>query len=144
MSQVTQAESKDIPEVIDLLKRCHLPQDGVHSCLATLLVSRDAGHIIGCSALEIYERVALLRSVAVNPASRSRGLGKALVLEQVEASRRHGIQEIYLLTETAPAFFQRLGFHLIERAAVALSIYASIEWTSACPASAQAMMLKLE
>lgn len=143
MSQITQAEVKDMSEVLALLERCHLPQDGVHACLATLLVACDAGHVIGCSALEVYECVALLRSVAVDPASRSCGLGKALVQEQVEASRRRGIQELYLLTETAPAFFQRLGFCPVERSAVAPAIYASVEWTSACPASAQAMVLKL-
>ncbi|WP_220198027.1 GNAT family N-acetyltransferase [Ktedonospora formicarum] len=116
-----------MPDVLDLLERCHLPQDGVHACCATLLVAREAGRVIGCSALEIYGTVALLCSVAVDPASRSRGLGQALVLTQVKTSRRCGIQERYLLTETAPAFFQRLGFCLIERSAVAPAIYASVE-----------------
>ncbi len=143
MSTITQANAEDIQEVLDLLERCHLPQDGVHACLSTLVVAREAGRVIECSALEVYESVALLRSVAVGPASRSRGLGQALVLAQVSAARRRGIQEIYLLTETAPDYFLRLGFRPIERSAFAPAIHVSVEWTSVCLASAQAMVFEL-
>lgn len=40
--------------------------------------------------------------------------------------------------------FQEIGFtRLIDRLAVALAIRASVEWTSACSASAQAMVFEL-
>ncbi len=78
MSTITQANAEDIQEVLDFLERCHLPQDGVHACLSTLVVAREAGRVIGCSALEVYESVALLHSVAVDPASRSRSLGASV------------------------------------------------------------------
>lgn len=40
--------------------------------------------------------------------------------------------------------FQEIGFtRLIDRFAVALAIRASVEWTSACSASAQAMVFEL-
>lgn len=58
-------------------------------------------------------------------------------------ARQLGIHEVYLLTETAADYFPRFGFHRIERAAASPAIHSSVEWTSACPASAQAMVLSL-
>ncbi len=82
--------------------------------------------------------------MAIDPGYRSRGLGRQLVKAQVEEARRLGIQEVYLLTETARDYFLRFGFRLIERSAVSLALHASVEWTSACPTSAQAMVLQME
>jgi len=54
------------------------------------------------------------------------------------------VATVYLLTETAAGFFPRFGFQPIQRAEVAPAVQQSIEFTSACPASAQPMRLVLE
>jgi len=82
--------------------------------------------------------------VAVDSAHRSHGLGRQLVEAQLEEAHRRGIQEVYLLTETASDSFPRFGFRPIERSAVAPAPHASVEWATACPASAQAMVLQME
>lgn len=138
------ARSSDLASVLALLDTVGLPQEGFAEVLPATIVAREASRVIGCAALEIYGAVALLRSVAVDPAYRSRGLGQQLVKARLEEARQHGIQHIYLLTETAQDYFLRFGFRLIERSAVSAAIRASVEWTSACPASAQAMVLPLE
>ena len=98
---------------------------------------------MGCAALELYGQAALLRSVAVAWDLRSTGLGRRLTEAALELSRHLGVEEAYLLTETADHFFPRFGFRPIPRSEVPRSVRSSIEFTSACPASARAMMLDL-
>jgi amino-acid N-acetyltransferase len=107
-------------------------------------VTREAEQVIGCAALEVSGNVALLRSVVVDPVYRSAGLGQQMVETQLTLARKRGIQEVYLLTATAPEYFLRFGFQLIGRSAVSPALHQSVEWTSACPASAHVMVLSLK
>ena len=66
-------------------------------------------------------------------------LGKDLVL-----ARERGVSAIFLLTTTAEDFFPRFGFERVSRAAVPESVRASVEFQSACPASAVVMALPIE
>jgi amino-acid N-acetyltransferase len=59
----------------------------------------------------------------------------------LDLAQARGITEVYLLTETAQHYFPRFGFHAIPRQTVAPAIHHSVEWTSACPETAQAMLL---
>ena len=100
MSIMAFAQAEDLPLVHSLLERSGLPQEGLDTSLETLIVARKAEQVIGCAALEVYGNVSLLRSVAVDPAHRSKGLGQQMVEMQLAQARRRGIQEVYLLTET--------------------------------------------
>ncbi len=60
------------------------------------------------------------------------------------AAANRGVQQVYLLTETAADFFPRFGFQPIARSAVDPAVQTSIEFTSACPASAVAMVVMLK
>ena len=144
MSEFSRASPVDLADILALLERSGLPQAGLEEALATTVVVRESGRVVGCSALEVYGTTALLRSVAVDPLRRSHGLGGRLVQAALSVARQLGIHEVYLLTETAADYFVRFGFQRIERRAASSAIYLSIEWTSACPASAQAMVLSLE
>ena len=92
------------------------------------------------AGLERYGRHGLLRSVAVSPAWRGRGIAGALTEEILATAEREGLEAVYLLTETAADFFARHGFRRIERSAVAESVRASAEFTALCPASAVVMV----
>ena len=61
----------------------------------------------------------------------------------LELSRHLDVEEAYLLTETADLFFPRLGFRPIPRSEVPRSVRSSVEFTSACPAGARALVLDL-
>lgn len=98
---------------------------------------------MGSAALELYGPAALLRSVAVRRDLRGTGLGRRLTEAALGLSRELGIEETYLLTETADRFFPRFGFRLVPRSEVPASVQRSVEFTSACPASARAMVLYL-
>ncbi len=134
----------DVDEVERLLSGSGLPLDDLRSHLGTTLVAREAGVIVASAALELYAPFALLRSVAVAPASRGRGFGLAIVRAAMALAARHRVTEVYLLTETASDFFPRLGFERVARDRVPTSVRQSVEFTSACPASAVAMAVRID
>jgi amino-acid N-acetyltransferase len=80
-----------------------------------------------------------LRSVAVRPAWRSHAVGRELVRRIVREAEGRGLHALYLLTTTAEHYFPRFGFERIERTDVAPEIAETVEFKSACPASAVAM-----
>src|SRR6266446_5871224 len=113
MSVIERAAPADLADILALLERCGLPQAGLEEALATTVVAREAGRMVGCSALEVYGTTALLRSVAVDPLRRSHGLGSRLVQRALSMARQLRVHEVYLLTETAADYFPRFGFHQI-------------------------------
>ena len=52
-------------------------------------------------------------------------------------------QALYLLTTTAEGYFPKFGFERITRAEVPPSVQASVEFATACPASAIVMRKRL-
>lgn len=136
---IAAATAGDIPPVLALLEASGLPTAGLAECLATLLVARDGEALVGCAAIEPYGSSALLRSVAVDASRRGYGLGRRLMLAALDLARTHAVETVYLLTDTADGFFGTLGFHPFPRADVPAAVRESVEFTSACPASARAM-----
>jgi amino-acid N-acetyltransferase len=137
------ARAKDLDAIERLLIASGLPIDGVRDCLSSTLVARDAGRLVGCAALELYRSSALLRSVAVDASRRGEGLGRQLTDDALVLASALGVRAVFLLTTTAGEFFPRFGFTRIERAAVPDDVRQSIEFTSACPASALVMRIRL-
>jgi amino-acid N-acetyltransferase len=140
---IDSARDAELPAVLALLKQAGLPPDGLSDHLSTTLVARDASSIVGSAALELYGDAALLRSVAVDQRLRGQGLGQQLTHAALDLARQHGVDTVYLLTETATDFFPRFGFQPTTRSAVAPAVQPSVEFTSACPASAAVLALDL-
>ena len=140
---VDRARPEDAETIVELLKAQHLPPDGLLDHLATTFVARQNGHVVGSAALEVYVDGALLRSVAVAPALRGRGVGRDLTEAALVAARGLRIPALYLLTTTADHYFPKFGFERITRADVPASVQASVEFTSACCASAVVMRKQL-
>jgi amino-acid N-acetyltransferase len=136
-------DATDRLAVLALLEHNGLPQDGLSDHWATTLVARAGGTIVGSAALEMYDKAALLRSVAVDQARRGQGLGQQLTQAALSLAKQQGVTEVYLLTETAADFFPRFGFRPVSRAQVAPAVQGSVEFTTACPASALAMIASL-
>ena len=74
---------------------------------------------------------------------RGTGLGRRLVAEAESLAIAAGISELYLLTETAAAWFPRLGYTSAERAEAPAALTASPEFTGACPDSAVLLRKRL-
>jgi amino-acid N-acetyltransferase len=140
---VVKARQEDAGTIVDLLKTEHLPPDGLLDHLDTTFVARQDGRIVGSAALEVYADGALLRSVAVVSELKGRGVGRELTDAVLSAARELRVPALYLLTTTADEYFPRFGFERITRAEVPASVQASVEFTSACPASAVVMRKRL-
>jgi amino-acid N-acetyltransferase len=81
------------------------------------------GTVIGCGALHVmWEDLAEIRTVAVDPAYRGRRIGHRIVAELIEAAREVGVARIFVLTfETR--FFGAFGFQEIDGAPVPQPVY---------------------
>jgi len=142
--QISAAAEHELSEVFALLDECGLPREGLMDHLATTLVARIGEEIVGCSALELYGKYALLRSVAVKPPQQGRGAGTRLTKAALDLASRHQVATVYLLTETASEFFSKLGFKPIPRSEVSKEVLRSIEFTTLCPDTATVMTIPLK
>lgn len=137
------ADARDLPAVRRLLETQHLPLDGVDENLSTTVVAKEGSEVVGAAAVELYADGALLRSVVVDPLLQGRGLGHRLSEAALSLASARGTHTAFLLTTTAEKFFPKLGFEQIVRDEVPASVQASIEFQSACPASAVVMRKRL-
>ena len=134
------ATADDLAGVERLLTASGLPLDGVREALPTFTVAEAAGDLVGVAGLEVCCEHALLRSVAVRPEWRTRGVGRALVTRVISDAEARGIHALYLLTTTAERYFPSFGFRTVTRDAVPADVQATKEFQGACPASATVMM----
>ena len=141
---IERATRDDAASILDLLARSALPADGMLDHLDTALVARADGRVVGSAALEVYADGALLRSVAVDAGFRGVGLGQQLTHAALALAETLGAPSVYLLTTTAQGFFPRFAFSPIARADVPATVQQSVEFRSACPASAIVMRRRLD
>jgi amino-acid N-acetyltransferase len=140
---IVAAHDADVQAILALLERTGLPPDGLREHVRTTLVARSGERVIGSAALELYGKAALLRSVAVEAEFRGAGLGHQLTHAVLDLARQRGVTTAYLLTETAADFFPRFGFRPTTRTAVDPAVQQSVEFVSACPASAHVLVATL-
>jgi amino-acid N-acetyltransferase len=126
-------------EVIALLTAENLPVADLPLNLNNFLVALQNNEVIGVAGLEVYDTSALLRSLAVHPAYRGQGIADQLLQNISALGNLKGIVELYLLTETAPAYFEKKGFVNIIRAEVPAGVQQSAQFSHVCPQSAIVM-----
>ncbi len=131
--------------VIALLDRCGLPSGDVRPSAAMVFFGcRIRRELAGVVGLELYGTEALLRSLAVAPAYRHVGMGKALVAYAEAAATGRGVSDLYLLTTTAAPFFARLGYQPLPRAEAPEAIRTTAQFSGLCPASSTFMGKRME
>lgn len=124
------------PEVEAFLKQAGLPvSDLSPSATLKLLGVRDSGQLTGAVGIESFGAVGLLRSLAVSPEHRKKGVGAELVSDAESWACEHGIETLYLLTPTAAGFFARLGYETTSRSEAPAAIAATAQFKDLCPAS---------
>ncbi len=142
MTAVNAEPNPSLRAAVALLAAAGLPSsDLTEPQLEHFLFSGPRDAPTGLVGLELYDGVALLRSLAVAPDAQRSGLGSAL-LEQAEGyACAHGVRSVYLLTTTAQRFFERHGYRLTSRETCPAAIRSTSEFTSLCPASS-ALLVK--
>lgn len=139
--KIRAAQTNDYQQIAALLQAAKLPVDGVCEHLSHFSVLEEGDQIIGAVGLEIYGQDALLRSMVVAEKNAETGLGELLYQTILREAKQAKLTNLYLLTETAEAFFAKKGFVRIDRATVTSPVAQSVEFISACPASAACMHL---
>jgi amino-acid N-acetyltransferase len=84
------------------------------------------GSVVGCGALHVlWEDLAEIRTVAVDPDCRGMKIGRKIVTELLAVARELGVRRVFVLTfETG--FFRSFGFTEIDGAPVPPAVYAEL------------------
>ena len=133
----------DLRRLADWLEGEGLPSGDLGEPGVRLFAFRDGDTAIGYAGLEVYGADALLRSVVVDPTRRRAGAGRSIVDATLTEARALGAIRVYLLTTSAKAYFERLGFTAIERASAPAAILATRQAIGLCPSSAPLMVKPL-
>jgi len=86
-------------------------------------VTYSGDQLVGCGALHFYTpTTAEVRSLAVDPRVKRRGVGRT-ILEALEAeAREHELHAIFAFTYV-PDFFRRMGFEEVDRGSLPLKAW---------------------
>jgi len=95
----------------------------IYENLQTFSVAEDKGVVIGCCALEvIWSDLAEIKSLAIAPEHRNRGVGTRLVTTILSQARQLGVPQVFALT-LEPGFFQKLGFTVVAKEALPMKVW---------------------
>jgi amino-acid N-acetyltransferase len=127
---VRRAHTGDVPAVrrlVDLYAEQRIlldkPTVALYEDVQEFWVAEEDGRVVGCGALHvIWEDLAEIRTVAVDPDFRGHGAGHAIVERLIETARWLGVQRVFVLTFEVD-FFTRHGFVEIEGTPVAPEVY---------------------
>jgi len=87
----------------------------IYEALRDFYVFDEGGVVLGTVCLHIcWEDLAEVRSLAVAEEVGFRGIGRQLVQSCLDEARELGLKRVFALTYK-PGFFEKLGFHLIEK-----------------------------
>jgi amino-acid N-acetyltransferase len=131
-----------MPAVLNLLESAGLPTSDLTSAQQLHLWVFKDDSLQGVIALERFGTEALLRSLAVAPEYRQRGVGRELVARLEQDALADGTMRLVLLTETAEPFLRGLGYQVIDRQSVSEALKQSAEFRSLCPAASAVCMSK--
>ncbi|MFD1539096.1 amino-acid N-acetyltransferase [Nonomuraea guangzhouensis] len=89
-------------------------------------IAERGGQVVGCGALHVlWEDLAEIRTVAVNPEFRGFGIGHRIVSSLIMTARELGLRRVFCLTFEVD-FFARHGFRPVQGTPVSPEVYAEL------------------
>ena len=126
---VRRSRTSDVPEIKRLVDtysgRILLEKNLVtlYEAVQEFWVAELAGEVVGCGALHVlWSDLGEVRTVAVDPKVRGKGIGHAIVDRLLAVSRDLQLQRLFVLTFETD-FFGRFGFTEIEGTPVTAEVY---------------------
>ncbi|MBM2623505.1 amino-acid N-acetyltransferase [Actinoplanes sp. LDG1-06] len=129
--EIRRARTKDVRAIRDLVDQYTSDRRLLSKATVTLFESvqefwvavDDRDRVYGCGALHVmWEDLAEIRTVAVDPAFRGQKIGHKIVGRLIDAARELGVARVFCLTfETR--FFGSFGFTEIDGAPVPHAVY---------------------
>lgn len=128
---VENAKISDAPKIHKLVnyfaeKDEMLPRalSNIYENLRDFFVVRDGAELVACASLHIYwEDMAEIRGVAVAGGKQGQGMGSNLVNACLDDAATLDIPTVFCLTYK-PAFFEKLGFHLVDKVNLPRKVWA--------------------
>jgi amino-acid N-acetyltransferase len=125
------------------LEEAGLPAADVETGGQEYLLLEEGGRLVGTIGLEVAGHDGLVRSLAVAPDRRGRGLAADLNRSALDLARARGVRALYLLTTTAEGYAARSGFERVPRAEIPPRIAALAQFRALCPSSATCMRRRI-
>ena len=130
---VRAARTGDIRTIREIVRphadsRVLVSKDAVtyYEALQQFRVAEQDGVVVGCGALHVmWEDLAEIRTLAVRPEAKGRGVGSLLLEALMADARELGVERLFCLTFEVD-FFTRHGFEAIEGQAVEPEVYAEL------------------
>lgn len=81
------------------------------------------GKVVGCCALQvIWSDLAEVKSLAVDEAYQSKGVGSALIEKAIEQAKHLGVKKVFALT-LAPKFFEKRNFVIVDKKTLPMKVW---------------------
>jgi len=109
---IRSAETCDIPDIKSILSQYILETELVDDNIDRFVVAETGGMIVGCAYLDTSMSVVELRSIAVLPGWKNKGIGRRLF--QTLMQRAKGMADRIYVRTTARGFFERMGFKALD------------------------------
>jgi amino-acid N-acetyltransferase len=130
MPEIRKATLTDIPSLLKLINSyasngIMLPRTEFEMAenIRDFTVAIEDGRVIGCGALHFYTlNSAEVRSLAVEPGEKTKGIGRRLVEELEREAKEHDLQALFAFTYVA-GFFEKLGFEEVDRGELPLKAW---------------------
>jgi amino-acid N-acetyltransferase len=96
----------------------------IYEDIRDYFVVRKRDRVIACAALHVtWVDLAEIRSLAVNEQEQNQRIGSALIQACLEEAKELGIPRVFCLVRK-PAFFEKHGFQLIDKADLPHKVWA--------------------
>ena len=138
------ASAEDLAAIRRLLEEEHLPTADIDGKAQEFFVAAVDDKLVANIGLETYGDTALLRSMIVTSRQRNNGIASRMVSELISYAKAKHVRSLYIVTNTAEAYFEKKGFVKISREAVDSRLFASATFNGLCPASSVIMMKDLD
>lgn len=140
VNNLNEQEREDLKHLLSSNQLCFndINEQGVH----LFGVNLKDEHI-GYFGYQLFDNLALFRSMVVIVEARNKGYGTLIWQQANKKLLAEGIKEVYLLTNTAAPFFSKQGFTEVPRASAPEAISATTEFKEFCPADSIFMKIKL-
>lgn len=130
MLEIRKASLSDIPAILELINSyaaegIMLPRTELEMAenIRDFLVADDGGRVVGTGALHFYTPISgELRSLAVSPDQKTRGVGRLLVEALEREAREYDLHSLFAFTYV-DKFFQKLGFEEVDRGELPLKAW---------------------
>jgi amino-acid N-acetyltransferase len=127
---IRKAELRDVPALFQLINRYVVekvllprPLTNLYEDVWEFTVAEEDGELLGCGALRFYsQELAEIRSLCVDEALKSKGVGRMLTEALMDEAERYGVKTVFALT-VVPGFFDKLGFQQMPRDRFPVKVY---------------------